>query len=292
MAVTRSAYIPGIDLLGSHLSCEGVTRTSRESIEPLVSQELRKSVGFGIVVITRMPDKVHSWTSRPISQRLGATGRLGRYFQGMQTTPTASDAINVTANATAAGAAPELWSRRTRWIVSLLLIWHVTAVFVGPAAVDPTSGLMLNIFSIYRPYLDALYLNHGYHFFAPEPGPSHLIRYEMTQQDGTTKTGYFPNRQDHWPRLRYHRHFMLTEHLAQFAEEGVPPEYLQSFSESYARHLLAEHQGQQVKLILVRHLFPTPQQVLDGATLTDQKLYFERNLGSFQVATEELPQPN
>ncbi|MDB5391400.1 MAG: hypothetical protein JWM11_7046, partial [Planctomycetaceae bacterium] len=60
---------------------------------------------------------------------------------------------------------PESWSVRTKTIVTLFLIWHLSAVFVGPAAVDPTSGLMLNLFQVYRPYLDALYLNHGYHFF-------------------------------------------------------------------------------------------------------------------------------
>jgi hypothetical protein len=185
---------------------------------------------------------------------------------------------------------PESWSPRTKWIVTILLLWHVTAVFVGPAAVDPTSGLVLNIFQIYRPYLDALSLNHGYHFFAPEPGPSHLVRYELVLQDGSKRTGYFPNKDEQWPRLRYHRHFMLSEHLAQFAEEGTPPEILQAFSQSYAKHLLAEYQAKEVKLILIRHLFPAPQQVLDGMQLTDQKLFFERNLGIFRSDdVEKLP---
>jgi hypothetical protein len=190
----------------------------------------------------------------------------------------------------AAAVEPRSWSPRTKRIVTLLLLWHVTAVVVGPAAVDPTSGLLLNIFQLYRPYLDALYLNHGYHFFAPEPGPSHLIRYELVLQDGSKKTGYFPNKTEHWPRLRYHRHFMLSEHLSQFADEDSPPEVLQAFSKSYAEHLLAEHQAQEVKLILIRHLFPSPEQVQEGMKLTDQRLFFERSLGIFRADTaEELP---
>lgn len=191
-------------------------------------------------------------------------------------------------------AAPDVaraaWSRRTRWIVSLLLLWHLSAVVVGPAAVAPTSGLMTNIWEWYQPYLEALYLNHGYHFFAPEPGPSHLIRYELTLADGTQKTGLFPHKSEHQPRLLYHRHFMLSEHLSQFAEPGTPPELLHAFSRSYAAHLLAEYHAQQVKLILVRHLLPQPEQVLAGMTLTDKRLYLERPLGTFRSdGTADLP---
>ena len=182
------------------------------------------------------------------------------------------------------------WSRRTRWIVSVLLLWHLSAIVVGPAAVDPSSGLMSSVFEVYRPYLDGLYLNHGYHFFAPEPGPSHLIRYELAFADGSQKTGLFPHKTEHQPRLLYHRHFMLSEHASQFAEPGTPPELLQAFSRSYSAHLLTEHHAQQVKLILVRHLFPQPEQVLAGMTLTDKSLYFERPLGTFRAdGTADFP---
>lgn len=182
------------------------------------------------------------------------------------------------------------WSPRTRWIVSLLLLWHVSAVVVGPAAVEPASGLMASIWEWYRPYLDALYLNHGYHFFAPEPGPSHLIRYELVRTDGSTKTGFFPNKAEHRPRLLYHRHFMLSEHLSQFAEPGSPPELLQAFSKSYAQHLLAREHAQQVKLVLVRHLLADPERVLSGLQLTDKSLYLERPLGTFRAdGTADFP---
>lgn len=177
-------------------------------------------------------------------------------------------------------------------MVSLFLLWHVTAIVVGPAAVDPASGLMTSVWEWYRPYLDVLYLNHGYHFFAPEPGPSHLIRYELSYADGTQKTGLFPHKGQHQPRLLYHRHFMLSEHLSQFAEPGTPPELLNAFSRSYAAHLLAEHHAAQVKLILVRHLFPQPEQVLAGMGLTDKSLYLERPLGTYRAdGTAELPAP-
>ena len=37
---------------------------------------------------------------------------------------------------------------------------------------------------VFRPYLEAAYLDHGYAFFAPDPGPSHLVRYELEFDDG------------------------------------------------------------------------------------------------------------
>ena len=204
----------------------------------------------------------------------------GRYSDRMQPPIPTTDPVS----------SPIAWSRRTRWIVSLLLLWHVSAMFVGPAAVAPSSGLMTSVWDWYRPYLDALYLNHGYHFFAPEPGPSHLIRYELTLADGSQKTGLFPHKTEHQPRLLYHRHFMLSEHASQYAEPGTPPEILQAFSRSYAAHLLAEHHASQVKLILVRHLLPQPEQVLAGMTLTDKSLYFERLLGTFRAdGTADFP---
>ncbi len=214
---------------------------------------------------------------------LGDASRAGRYQTGMETpAPISAPTEPVQTGAT--------WSRRTRWIVSLLLVWHVSAMIVGPGAVEPTSGLMTSIWEWYRPYLDVLYLNHGYHFFAPEPGPSHLIRYELVQADGSKRDGFFPHKLQHHPRLLYHRHFMLSEHLSQFAEPGVPPEFLKAYSKSYGDHLLAEHDAREVKLILVRHVFPRPKQVLDGLPLTDKSLYFERQLGTFRAdGTAEYP---
>ncbi|NIO41435.1 MAG: hypothetical protein GTO41_15415, partial [Burkholderiales bacterium] len=56
-----------------------------------------------------------------------------------------------------------------------------------------------------------MFLDHGYRFFAPEPGPGHLVRYEVTTSDGAGAAGQFPDRDRIWPRLLYHRWFMLSE---------------------------------------------------------------------------------
>ncbi len=118
---------------------------------------------------------------------------------------------------------PTTWSRRTRTLVSLALVWHLAALVVAPlAAPPPTSQLARGIAAWFNPYLQALYLNHGYRFFAPNPGPSHLVEYELTFADGSTRSGQFPNLAEHQPRLLYHRHFMLSETI--FALP-TPPEF-------------------------------------------------------------------
>jgi hypothetical protein len=75
-------------------------------------------------------------------------------------------------------------------------------------------------------YIDAGYLNHGYFFFAPNPGPSHLIRARIEFADGRAPiVETLPDLKAQWPRLLYHRHFMLSEQLnAQFAPPEPPPD--------------------------------------------------------------------
>lgn len=174
----------------------------------------------------------------------------------------------------------QTWSPRCRAIVSCLLLFHCSALVVSPCAVDPTSNLFRHLWSWYQPYLDVAYLNHGYHFFAPEPGPSHLVRYELTFADDSTKTGFFPDRDVHKPRLLYHRHFMLTEFINSIADAGAPPAVTKAYIKSYAEHLLSDTQAVQVKLHLIRHLLPSGEEVLAGVQLKDPRLYRERWLAT------------
>ena len=82
-----------------------------------------------------------------------------------------------------------------------------------------------------RPYLQVLYLDHGYHFFAPEPGESTLLAFVAERPDGTVVRGRLPDKAVQ-PRLLYHRYFMLTEHMNK-APEGLR----QAWYDSYARHI-------------------------------------------------------
>jgi hypothetical protein len=144
-----------------------------------------------------------------------------------------------------------------------------------------------------------MFLDHGYFFFAPNPGPSHLVHYKVEFADGREPLeGTFPSKSEHQPRLFYHRHFMLAEALQ---DAYIPPEPPQSppmpsglseedrkalaaeqriilaeqtvywkqrreryekLRHSFENHLLAAHGGSKVTLTRREHLLPSPSQFL------------------------------
>lgn len=101
---------------------------------------------------------------------------------------------------------------RIRAVVSLLILVHLAAVILPPTSMEGSPLASRGWYGL-RAYIEAAYLNHGYHFFAPQPGPSHLIRFELELDNGDRQDGIFPSKDNNWPRLLYHRHFMLTEFL-------------------------------------------------------------------------------
>ncbi len=175
-------------------------------------------------------------------------------------------------------AAPPALSRRARWarrLVSAWLLYHVVGIIIAPAAVSPSSALLQSSWRWFRPYLQFFYLNHGYHFFAPEPGASTLVGYTLEFPDGARETGRFPN-PGISPRLLYHRHFMLSEFLG-----FVPDDQEQPWHRSYARHLCRTYGAERVSLSRITHDLPTPRAILEGKSLTDPEGYTEVPLGSF-----------
>jgi hypothetical protein len=176
-----------------------------------------------------------------------------------------------------------LWARRPclRRVVSIGLALHLIALVIAPLAVAPCSQLTLRLWTAFRPYLQSLSLNHGYHFFAPEPGPSHLVRYELRFADGHLAEGVFPNPHQHQPRLLYHRHFMLSEFLNNLAIDESRTELFAAVTRSYAEHLRHRHGAAEVTLHLRRHYLPSPQHVSSGKRLDAVELFAERPLGTY-----------
>lgn len=194
------------------------------------------------------------------------------------------------------------WSPRAKLIASILVAFHVFAVFAAPCASPPPAsdtwqwiaGRLDGKDGWLTPYLRAAYLNHGYRFFAPNPGPSHLVRYEIDLQSGGKIEGKFPDPEEHFPRLLYHRMFMLSETAFNMAdpvltlpEAGTLTEAEQrtfdlqlaaadELADSIARRFLAEHNGKRIRLYLQTHELPFPNDVAAGQKLDDPKLIVER----------------
>jgi hypothetical protein len=169
--------------------------------------------------------------------------------------------------------------RFLRLAVNAWLVLHVAAIIIAPAAVSPSSDLVQAGWDMFQPYLQILDLNHGYHFFAPEPGDSTLLAFEAQRADGTVISGRIPNRSI-VPRLLYHRHFMLTEQM-----KDAPAALQQEWVGSYAEHLCQKYGAARVKLTGQIHHLPTMEMVRAGMRLDDPSSYEDEDLGSFECKT-------
>jgi hypothetical protein len=161
-------------------------------------------------------------------------------------------------------------------VVNLWLVFHLAGIVIAPWSVPPSSRLVQNSWRFIGPYVQVLFLNHGYHYFAPEPGNSTLVAYVLEMPDGRQETGRIPNR-GIWPRLLYHRHFMLTEFLA--ASDSYPPAVRKELLRSMARELCREHGAIRVTLNKVTHRLPTMEHIRAGGTLNEN--YTEEFLETF-----------
>jgi len=208
-------------------------------------------------------------------------------------------------------AAPVRAPLRLRWrvLISVLAVLHLTAVFVPPfrfASLSTQGEPSPVADAAYRglqPYINAAYLDHGYFYFAPNPGPSHLVRYEVDMGEGREPvTGVFPQLAPERPRIIgtqqprviYHRHFMLAESLHANFTPPDPPDDLPNnaelrqavlddwkrrreryvaLKESFEQHLSAVHGGRPVKIVRLEHRQPAPQEFLDGMAIDDPRTY-------------------
>lgn len=206
--------------------------------------------------------------------------------------PTDHDSMSRRGDANRASAATAIHVRRwplgLRVVVSLLVTFHIVAVFVGPwsAIREQASPLAQESRRYLSWYIEPLNLSNGYRFFAPEPGPSHLIRYVVTRKDGKVVHGRFPDRETEWPRLLYHRYFMLSETISSLRPpEGASSDRRLTFDlylRSYARHLVKKYDGRQVELFLVEHGIPPIETIQSGRiSLTQEFTYQELSLGTF-----------
>ncbi len=150
-----------------------------------------------------------------------------------------------------------------KWLISLAVIWHLFAVFINSLSLLPASPTVESIASITRWYSNPIYATQGYNFFAPDPPINQVVRYQVFADTGeVVAEGEFPNKEQHWPRLFYHRHMMLADQAGIGLEQYEEPARLSL--RSYGRHLLRVHEGTEVQLDLVRHNPLYPVDTIDG----------------------------
>jgi hypothetical protein len=169
-------------------------------------------------------------------------------------------------------------------VVSLMLGFHVFAVFISPAAMPPASPLLMDGYRLALPYNELLFLNHGYHFFAPDPGASTLISYAVARPGDAPIVGRFPNLSIH-PRLLYHRYFMLAENLWAFDDETQA-----EVQKAYARHFSALHDSSSITLNRISHEPSSILRIQAGGKLDDPETFEVETIGAFDFSTEASQQ--
>lgn len=192
---------------------------------------------------------------------------------------------------------PARLSPRMKWIVSGAIAFHVLAVVAEPfqfftRSQRGVSEASVPFRNLVAPYTEFAYLNHGYFFFAPEPGPSHLMQCELSFEDAEAARLRFPDKSAQWPRLLYHRHFMLAEFLHMMHVEpppanpspGLDPELMRPWREarqqfetvrnSMQDHLIKRYKARDARILRIEHRLPSSEEVLEaGMKLDDAQLY-------------------
>lgn len=117
------------------------------------------------------------------------------------------------------------WWRRLASLAIVIQLWAILGrplefATQGPTGTSPAARAL---YDPIKPYAEFTYLNHGYAFFAPNPGPSHLIRVTTEPSGGGKQESIYPDLSVQWPRLLYHRHFMLSEFLNNTFQPSEPP---------------------------------------------------------------------
>ena len=140
------------------------------------------------------------------------------------------------------------------YCVSSLIAVYILAVALPPLAGPPPASELANVvLQPFRPLVGAFSLSHGYRFLCPKPrarafhsaGHSPLTKAPSSE-------GSLPDADSDWPRLLYHRRFMIPEKISAMIPPPQAPAEIrraatrdwQPFAEDIATRLLTEHNGQ------------------------------------------------
>ncbi len=141
-------------------------------------------------------------------------------------------------------------TRARRLAISALILFHFGGIFTATLSAPPTPWLINQIWTrLYRPYLEFMYLNNAYHFYAPEPGPASYIWLRLIYTDTQAKVepgedlplvgvwNKIPQvdeqgRPQHTVALEYQRYLALTEGTV---INDAPPATMKIDAEGQAR---------------------------------------------------------
>jgi hypothetical protein len=214
------------------------------------------------------------------------------------------------ADITESSSGPRRCPKSIAWLVLIAIAGHLAAVLAEPIRFFSQSETQVAPYAAtwrasLAPYVEWLYLDHGYFFFAPNPGPSHLVGARILPPTDPNRAeplrsgvpidlasdvdAYFPDRRAQWPRLLYHRYFMLSEfYNSSFAPFELPEEdladllfvdrwkqdrqFYTQLTGSIAHALAHRWKAESVELMRLERALPLPEKFLrEGGRLDDPR---------------------
>jgi hypothetical protein len=154
--------------------------------------------------------------------------------------------LRVLTAAALGGAALVLVSTRLRRLVlSFLFVLHFAGISTACLSAAPAPWLVQQTWvRVFRPYLEFMYLNNAYHFYAPEPGPASYLWFRLIYTDeNLNEYGWWykvpeideKGRHHHAVALEYQRFLALCESTAPY---DPPPPWLFTNVNNFGAHYL------------------------------------------------------
>jgi hypothetical protein len=174
------------------------------------------------------------------------------------------------------------WPVGVRRVVSALLIGHIVAILAGALASPPASLLERSLAGVFGPYHQMIDQGYSYRYYAPEPGPTPVVRATIRFPDGRPEETVRLPRKKTFPWLLRQRQLALANSLKmefQAARAGGAESH---WGRSYARHLAHTHPGcSSIVLTAQDHLIPEIERVRTtlaapgskGVDLDDETFY-------------------
>lgn len=121
-----------------------------------------------------------------------------------------------------------------KWIVSLVLLFHFTAI-ISHVLSGGGPFVMRQLSTLFRPYLKTMWLDNAYRFYAPDPGPTDVLWFHLNYADGSTRWTQVPRREDFYFRMPFQRHMSIALLASMMVEQEPVP--ARDNNESLARIL-------------------------------------------------------
>ena len=107
------------------------------------------------------------------------------------------------------------------------------------------------------------------------------MEFQSVSQGDIPKLETIPDVDSYFPRLRYHRFFMLAENVWAFGDDAQ-----REFIEGYARHFSRKMKSESVSVISVSHDPAAMRRIVAGGDLKHPTSYLREPLADFQFAAD------